>query len=148
MKTIQLQQVSKMLMQAWDIPTIPKRWWIYTLRNSLGMTITTAAKRANISTTAWWMTEQREVDGKVTIATMERFFKVLWANFTYIPQIPLSLESTVKNQVLEYVQKEMQRVNSTMTLEDQKTTSDFSEKRIQEQVIDIYRSGNWREIWK
>jgi len=42
----------------------------------------------------------------------------------------------------------MQRVNSTMTLEDQKTTSDFSEKRIQEQVIDIYRSGNWREIWK
>lgn len=35
-----------------------------------------------------------------------------------------------------------------MTLEDQKTTSDFSEKRIQEQVIDIYRSGNWREIWK
>lgn len=48
MKTeiVRLNQVSKILSKAVDIPMIPKGGWIYTIRTALGMNVVAAAKRA------------------------------------------------------------------------------------------------------
>jgi hypothetical protein len=65
-----------------------------------------------------------------------------------VPQSGIDLESIVKQQSVKYAAKEIQKISSTMALEDQKPADNFSNTRIQEKADDIYRSANWKEIWK
>lgn len=145
---IQLQQVSEILNKASWIQQIPKKWWIYTIRTSLWMTREVAARRAWVSSIAWFLAETREERWTITIQTLEKFLNAMSCTLAYMPKSTLPLEEIVKRQALEYSKKKMKNVVSTMSLENQKPQVSLSEIVMRNEADNIFKSGNWKQIWQ
>lgn len=145
---IQLEQVSRMLDKAWNMPPTPKNWWLFTIRTTLWMSRAAAGKRAWVSSIAWLLAEKREVKWTISISTMDKFLKALWCSFSYLPFVTDSLENTIKKQALIYSNSKMRSVISTMSLENQKPSNSLTDLMRKKQAEDIFRSGNWKDIWQ
>ncbi len=150
MKTelVRLGQVSKILFQAGDIPSVPKDGWLHAIRTALGMSVVAAANRARVTKSAWIAAEKREVDGTISFETLRKFLGALGYSLSYAPVAETSLEEKLRKQAYEFAKKEMLGVRSTMALENQAPNKEFSDRAIKERAEDIVRSGNWKEIWQ
>lgn len=145
---IKIEQLSKKLWNVWKISLTPREGWLYTIRTALWMTTAMAAKRAWISTTAWIKAEKREILWNITIGTMRKLLNSLSCYFVYSPYPQDKLENIIKKQILEYVKRELKNTESTMSLENQTSSKSFSEMIIKRQAEEIFRNGNWKEIWQ
>jgi DNA-binding XRE family transcriptional regulator len=147
-KYLQLIQVSKMLEETSNLPQVPKKWWLYTIRTSLWMTRETAAKLAGVSSVAWLAAETREEKWTITIWTLQKFLKALSCTLEYSPKPSETLEAMVKKRALAYSRKKMGNIVSTMSLEDQNPWKSLAEMASETEAENIFRSGNWKEIWQ
>ncbi|MFA6090409.1 MAG: hypothetical protein WC774_01385 [Candidatus Gracilibacteria bacterium] len=148
-QSVRLLQVSDSLESVGNLPPIQKYGWLSTIRESLGMTVTTASKRAGVSVSAWITAEKREVEGTISLETLRKFLSALNCDLVYMPLPRIRpLSKMVEKQAFEFTRREMMTIDSTMALENQAPTEKFIEKMIKDKSEDIIRNGNWKKIWQ
>lgn len=143
-----LEQVSRMLEQSSkNNVQVPQKWWLYTIRTSLWMTVDSAAKRAWVTRLSWINAEKREVLWTITVGNLKKFLKALSFDLSYIPHSENTLKTIFEKEALRFATKTIGNIDIHMSLEKQSPWKKFKEKLIKQKVDDIIRSDNWKEIW-
>lgn len=100
----------------------PAQGWLKAIRQALGMTTGQMGKRLRVAQTRVSRIEAAEVDGSITLKTLERASEALGCKVIYVlvPNRPLT--ETLRERADELAKKQLASVEQTMLLEDQSVT--------------------------
>lgn len=123
----------------------PPKGWLRAVRDALGITTTQLAKRLKISQPTLSEYEKREVEGTLTLNSLERAAQAMGCRLIYAIVPEDSLENLVRKQA-EKVAKEMfSKVEHSMSLEKQEISEE--ERKLQfEKFVDKVMQESSR-IW-
>ncbi|GAW86885.1 conserved hypothetical protein [Bathymodiolus platifrons methanotrophic gill symbiont] len=127
--------------------TRPARGWIYEVRNALGMSARSLGERIGLSQPRISLMEKGEVDGSISIKTLEKAAHGLGCRvvYTLVPEEG-SLQAMRIKQALKKAQQMNQYTELHMGLEDQATGDDFKEQSIKLMADESLRK--WpRDFW-
>ncbi len=97
----------------------PLLGWIKTLRNALGMTAVQLAKRMKISQARVSSIESAEIEGSLTLNTMNEAAKALNCKFVYFLIPENNLDDIIKAQAIKFATENNKHVSHSMGLENQ-----------------------------
>jgi len=106
-------------MKSATLPTRPMHGWVRAIRDSLGMSAAQLAARLGVSRPRISALEQAEVEGSLTLKSLERAAEALGCRLVYALIPNQSLEETVQAQARRIALQHLALVEHTMGLEDQ-----------------------------
>lgn len=125
---------------------VPKKGWIRTIREALGMSSYVLADRLGCSRANITTMEQREKKGTVSLETLEQVAQALNCKLVYC-LVPLEpLDKIIENQARIIAKKRIKVINHSMRLEQQGLTP----KQLQQQENDLVQElvrGNPKKLW-
>lgn len=127
--------------------SLPANGWINAIRNSLGMSARSLGVRIGLSQPRIALIEKGEVDGSISIKTLEKAAQGLGCRVV-IALVPEegSLQRMRETQALKKARQINQYTELHMKLEDQETDEKFKEKSIQDMASEFLRK--WpRDFW-
>ena len=137
---LQLQQLNEKLAQLTVLQhvNVPPIGWIKAIRNGIGMSMEQLGKKLSITKQGVMDIEKREIEGAVTIKSMQELAKALDLKFVYgfVPYAG-SLEQMIENRALEIATKIVERTSTTMKLEDQANSKERIGNAIKERASEI-----------
>ncbi len=112
----------------------PPFGWIKALRSGLNMSGRQLANRIGVTKQSISRMEQDEVTGSITIKTMRKVAEGLDCVFVYgfVPRT--SLENTVRTKSEQVARDRIERIDRTMSLEEQQINKENIEKLVREDV--------------
>lgn len=116
----------------------PPSGWLKAIRSSLGITTRQLAAMLNVSQPAVVTLENAEIEGNITLASLERVASAMHCKLIYaiVPNQPFnSLDSILTSQAKKAALKITSSVDHTMKLEMQ----DISNESSNEQLDDLAR---------
>ena len=126
---------------------MPASGWISAIRNALGMSARSLGERIGLSQPRISLMEKGEVDGSISIKTLEKAAHGLGCRVVYalVPEEG-SLQSMREKQALKKARQMNQYTELHMGLEDQATEDDFREQSIKIMADESLRK--WpRDFW-
>lgn len=124
----------------------PPRGWIRAIREAIGMTTGQLAKRLKVSQPRLCAVEKDEVQGGLTLDTMNRVAQALDCTFVYAFVPNTSLENMVSEQARKKVKERLARVDHTMKLEAQGLSNIENSAELERMVFELLK-GNHRGLW-
>ena len=114
----------------------PPKGWIRAVRDALGMTTAQFAKRLGVSQPRIIRLEKSEVDGTITLHTLQRAAEALGCRLVYtlVPQKPLA--ETVQERAAQIADQRSTVVEHTMRLEDQAVRDKRAARELRRQMIE------------
>ena len=103
---------------------LPKKGWLYTVRQSLGMSAAQLARRLGVTRSQVSKTEKAELSGGVTIKTMERMAEGMGCRFVYAVVPMGSAEDILSKRAREKAEQIVRKASEHAALEDQALTED------------------------
>jgi predicted DNA-binding mobile mystery protein A len=133
-------------MQPLDIFARPPRGWIRAIRDSLGMTASQLASRMGVSRPRVVVIEQGEVEGSLTLNSLQRAAEALNCTLVYalVPNRPL--DETVHAQAVSIASERLAAVEHSMQLENQ-AVSPSEAKQHREKLIEQIVRNETRRLW-
>lgn len=92
-----------------DARVPPQSGWLRAIRDALGMTAAQLGARLGITPTSVFEMEQREVDGSVTLKTLEKAAEALGCKLVYALVPDESLEATVQRCARKLATRQLAR---------------------------------------
>ncbi len=126
---------------------MPASGWISAVRNALGMSARSLGERIGLSQPRISLMEKGEVDGSISIKTLEKAAHGLGCRVVYalVPEEG-SLQSLREKQALKKARQMNQYTELHMGLEDQATEDNFKEQSIKIMADESLRK--WpRDFW-
>ncbi len=125
----------------------PSSGWIHTIRKALKMSLRQLGQRLEISAQSVKEMEQREMDGRITLKSLNEVANALEMRVVYavVPKNE-SLEKMIEKKALEIAREIVLRTSNTMLLEDQENSKERIERAIQEKakiIIDTMPKYLW-----
>lgn len=132
----QLDQRFEVLRPFIRLSSRPPKGWLRAIRDALGMTTAQFGKRLGVSQPRIVELEQSEVNGSVTLNTLQRAAEALGCRvvYTIVPERPLA--DTVLQQADRIVSRLTSTVAQSMRLEDQEVTSKDAAKDLHEREVE------------
>ena len=127
-------------------PEVPVGGWIRTIREALGMSARQLAGRLGVTRQALAFTEQRELDGKISLAALSRAAAALECDLVYALVPRTTLGDYVESEARKRANAEVNRIAHTMSLEDQASTDDEVEYLIAERAASLVAEPG--ELWE
>ena len=125
---------------------IPKKGWIRTIREALGMSSYVLADRLGCSRANITTIEQRERKGTISLETLEQVAQAMNCKLVYC-LVPLEpLDTILEKQARSIAKKRVKIINHSMSLEQQGLT----QKQLQQQENDLVQEllqGNPKKLW-
>ena len=114
----------------------PARGWIRAIRETLGMTTRQLADRFGVSQPRIIKLEKGEVDGSITLDSLERAARALGCRLVYalVPEKPLG--DTLRERALLIADRQLASVEQTMRLEDQGVPGKDRQKEARQRLVD------------
>ena len=147
-KKLMLEQVQESLNQFMPLlkKSIPKKGWIRTIRESLGISSSLLAQRLGCSRANVITIEQREIKGTISLETLDKVAHAMNCRLVYclVPIKPLTQQ--LEEQARLLAKKRIVLINHSMKLEQQGLTP----KQLQEQEDDLVEEllqGNPKHLW-
>jgi predicted DNA-binding mobile mystery protein A len=114
----------------------PPKGWLRAIRDGLGMTTAQFGKRLSVSQPRIVELEQSEVNGNVTLNTLQRAAEALGCRVVYaiIPERPLA--ETVRERAELLASRLTSAVAQSMRLEDQEVASKEAAKELQQREVE------------
>jgi predicted DNA-binding mobile mystery protein A len=114
----------------------PPKGWLRAIRDALGLTTAQFARRLGVSQPRITELEKSEVNGTVTLNTLQRAAEALGCRLVYalVPEKPLA--ETVRERAELLAQRGLAAVEHTMRLEDQSVKEKAAAKELRRQFID------------
>ena len=115
--------------------TRPSRGWIRAIRELLGMTTAQFAKRLGVRQPRVVELERGEVEGSVTVKTLERAAEALGCRLVYVlvPEKPLA--DTIRQRALVLADRQLTSVEQSMRLEAQGVSDKKQRAGTREQIV-------------
>jgi predicted DNA-binding mobile mystery protein A len=146
--SLPIQQLDKVLSPWRSLsPSRPSGGWLRAVRQALGMTTRQLAKTVGVTQAAVVDAERTEAKGDITLATLRRYAAALGCELTYalVPKRPL--QEIVEERADGIARDQVSRVRHSMSLEDQATNKDNSERDIEDlrrKLLEGKRSRLWQ----
>lgn len=102
--------------------------WIKYMRVALGLTLSDLAKLASLSTGSVAQAERREVDGQVTLSTLNKMAEAMECELVYAFIPKKDLPTLIHDKAFEKARKTLGLADLHMKLEDQKVDGDEVER--------------------
>jgi predicted DNA-binding mobile mystery protein A len=114
----------------------PPKGWLRAIRDALGMTTSQFAKRLGVSQPRVIKLEKAEVDGSVTLHTLQRAAEALGCRFVYalIPEKPLA--EIMRQRAALLADRQSAAVEHSMRLEDQAVKDKRAAQELRRQMIE------------
>jgi predicted DNA-binding mobile mystery protein A len=125
-------------------PVRPPSGWIRAIRDALGMSTRELAARAGISAPRVSQIERSEIDGSLTLATLQRIAEALDCRVEYalVPRRPL--DTMVRDQARARAAGILRVVDHTMAMEGQRTDEYARRSELERAAEDLIdRRGLW-----
>ena len=137
---VQLAKVRRL-----DVPT-PREGWISSIREALGMSMESFAKRLGIARQSAHHLEKSEVKGSITINRLRSAANALDCDLVVmvVPRKPL--EAIVRDNSLRAAWRLSRDIAHTMALEQQELDAQQVDRIVQETAVDLVNRGDQR-IW-
>lgn len=126
---------------------IPAGGWLRAIRETLGRSLRSQAKRLGLSATVLYKSEQAEVDGRITLAQLRKLAEGLDCELVYALVPRRSLQDVLAQRAHEIARQEVLGVAHTMALEEQRPDDAYIDKRIEERKNALL-SGSWAKLWR
>jgi len=124
----------------------PPRGWVRAIRDALGMTTRQLAKRIGISQSGVVGLEKGEVQGSVSLVTLQQAAEALNCTLVYALVPNTSLEEMVRDRAQQVATDQLARIPHTIRLEDQGLAP--SELAAQhERLVQELLKGAPRRLW-
>jgi predicted DNA-binding mobile mystery protein A len=113
----------------------PSRGWIRAVREALGMTTGQLAKRMKVHQPRISELEHNEVEGNITLKSLERAAAAMGCRvgYIFIPEKPLT--ETLRDRASEMADKHLASVDHTMKLESQGVNDRAQSKELHQMVV-------------
>lgn len=133
------EQVDKKLKKLSPLlsPELPDRGWIKLIREALGMSTATLAKKAGIDQSRISRLENSEIEGNLKLSSLDKIAEALDMKFVYAFVPKSSLEDMVQTQAKKIAKQRMEKVSHTMKLEAQELSTDEKEKVLNDLIQKI-----------
>jgi predicted DNA-binding mobile mystery protein A len=128
-----------------SVPT-PRKGWLSEIRRALGMSANQLATRMQVTRPAVSQYEKGEVDGTITLETLEKAAAALGCEFVYalVPKAPLA--DLVRRQARWVATRMIRRASHSMHLERQGVSDDEIKKQIDDLTQQLLADGP-RTLW-
>tara|TARA_R110002073_G_scaffold336221_1_gene531040 strand:+ start:45 stop:512 length:468 start_codon:yes stop_codon:yes gene_type:complete len=126
----------------------PLEGWICTVRKALNMSAAELARRLGKSRALVSNTEKAELDGGVTIKTMNNMAEAMGCRFVYAIIPEKTVEGILEQQAQKKARKIVEKTSEHMALEDQALSShELSNEviRIQRELLRNMPSDFWKD---
>jgi len=127
--------------------SVPKNGWIKAIREALGMTTTQLGERMKIAASNITILENREINKKTTLETMERAAAAMGCKFVYTLVPDVSLEEVVRTQAKKSAKSLIQEIHHHMKLEKQKVSAEVEKEQVDELAEEILNKMDSR-LWR
>jgi predicted DNA-binding mobile mystery protein A len=123
-----------------DQSIIPEYGWIYTIRTALKMSLKQFGERLGVSKQAAQKTEDREIEGSITIKALREAANALNMELVYylIPR-EKSLQKIIEERAYKKAKEIVLRTSHTMNLEEQGNSEERIKTAIKEKAEEIIR---------
>lgn len=124
----------------------PKIGWIKTIRETLGMNTRQLGERCRVTSERIIKIETDEVNGRTTLATLEKVANAMNCRLVYALVPDDELIKTIEKAAQDKAESQLRHISHTMSLEDQKV----SESALKEQIKILKEElikGNIKKVW-
>jgi len=128
------------------LPVTPPRGWIAAVRAAIGMSTRQLGARQDLSQQAAVRLESAERTGSISLKNLRRVAEAMECRLVYAFVPADSFEALVRRQAERVADRVVERVETSMALEDQATMSDTQEQRRADLVSDLIRTTP-RDLW-
>jgi predicted DNA-binding mobile mystery protein A len=123
----------------------PPKGWVRAIRDALGMTTSQLGNRLGITHQGISELERSEAIGAISLSTLRRAAEALNCHLVYALVPETSLDAIFDRQARAIALRDLERVEHSMRLEDQGTSSADREERIAHYIREVLRD---RDIWR
>lgn len=124
----------------------PKKGWIHSIRQALGISGYDLAKRLGCAQSNVAAMEKREQAGSITLQSLEEAAKAMNCRFVYafVPEKPL--DEIREDQARKVVRRRLNRIKHTMVLEQQGLSHQQQKHQEDDLVRKLLESGSGK-LW-
>lgn len=132
--------------RAAGLPARPPAGWVRSIRQALGMNSAALAKRLGITDSGLRKLEEAESHDAISLGTLRKLAAALDCELQYalVPRQPLAL--TLQQRAEQVAREQMQRVSSSMALEDQGVAPDLTAVQTQRLAASLLVKGG-KGLW-
>jgi len=127
-------------------PTRPSSGWVKAIRESLGMSASSLARKLGITPASINKLEKAEADEKITLASLRKLASALDCELHYTLVPRKSLEEILEDRAITVARERLRPISHSMSLEDQAVEKSASEKQLQLLAKEIL-DGPRRNLW-
>jgi predicted DNA-binding mobile mystery protein A len=144
-----LKQLDRQLLtlKAQGVTLAPKEGWARTIRKALGITIKQLAKRLDVDPSRVVKIETSEVEGALTLRSLQLVAEALGCTLAYSFIPKSSLEEMVQAKAKQIVLQQIKRTSHTMNLEAQGVSKAWLAEQ-QRDLIDELLCKPWKYLWE
>ena len=117
--------------------------WIRLIREAMGMTLKDLAKRADLSVPTVSQSEKREIEGKVTLTTLNKLADALECELVYSLVPKKTIKKTIEDSARKKAAECLDEAGLHMKIEAQGVTGGMSE-RVERLVKKLIEKG---DVW-
>ena len=120
-KTVARQQYQRIVDKAaiHAMPPVPSEGWLQTVRKALGMPGSQLAKRLHVTRARVAQAEHAELEGGVTLKSMQTFAEAMGCRFVYAIVPPKRIENLIDEQARKKAEALVGTASKHMALESQ-----------------------------
>ncbi len=126
--------------------SVPRKGWIRTIRQALGMSLRQLSERTGLSKTTVARAETAEENGVIQLNSLRQIANGLDCDLVYVLKPRKPLQELVESQAERLATNIVQRVSDSMKLEDQKVRENEVRRQIEELKLELLREHR-RELW-
>jgi predicted DNA-binding mobile mystery protein A len=144
--TIARQRLDRRLVPFKELDaSVPRSGWLRAVRDSLDMPARYVAQHLDISENAVYGIERSEKLGTIQLKTLRRAADGLDCDLVYV-LVPRrrSLQDIVESAAREKAARDVNAVDKTMALEDQRLDQNETRQRVESYALDLIESGS---VW-
>ncbi len=127
--------------------TRPAEGWARTLRKALGLTIKQFAKRLGVGPSRVVKIETSELDGAITLHSLQTVAAALDCHLVYSFVPNSSLEATIKARAKSIALAQVKHSSHTMDLEAQSVSQEWLDNQINELTQELLQRS-WKYLWE
>lgn len=129
--------------------TFPPEGWICTTRKALGMSAAQLARRIGKTRALISNTEKAELEGRVTLKTMQKLAESMECCFVYAIVPKENVESVLEARAKEKAKSIVDETNKHMALENQALTKqqiEYEVKRLKDEMLKNVPADFWDDV--
>lgn len=130
--------------------SLPPEGWLRTMRKALGMSGAQLARKMGVTRALISQAEGNEVNGNVTLKTMQTMAEAMGCRFVYavLPPKGKETEDVIFDQAMKWAKKAVEHANTHMALENQGLPKGPREEQLQRlarQLASEMAPGFWND---